>query len=374
MNATIISKSVGSALLLLGLLGGCQSTSEQASTTAAPTNENCLPEETAASRQTVVVQHAPAVEVIKLTGKVNYNPDKVVRFVPLLAGVVDRVTFSLGDYVKKGQVLLEIRSSELSSLQTDLKTAQAELRMAERSLSSTRDMYEDKLASEKDLIQAENEVEMAKQAIRKATETLQLYGGSLEKGVLVIRAPANGYIVEKTIVAGQQIESGGDPLFTISDLKQVWITANVYAGNLHEVQEGMPVEIKTTAYPDRVFYGKINRFSNVFDANERVMKAQIFMDNPGLMLKPEMFVNVLARKQRPETALVVPTKAVVFDNDQYFLVKYQDECHLQLINLKPLYQSNDSTFFKGGMESGERVLMSNPLLVYNQLKQATAVN
>lgn len=318
--------------------------------------------------ETVPVQVARPIQKISLTGKVSYNPDQVVRFVPLLSGVVSDVKFSLGDYVKKGQVLLEIRSAELNSLRADLRTAEAALRIAERNLSSVRDMHTDKLASDKELIQAGSEVEVAKQDIRKAQESLDLYGGNLDKGVLLIRASTSGYIVEKNVVSGQQVEAGADPLFTLSDLRQVWVTANIYAGQLDLIKEGMPVEITTTAYPSTVFHGKINRFSSVFDPQERVLKAQIFLDNPGLLLKPEMFVMVRVKKPGNETTLAVPTKAVVFDHDRYFLVRYGNACDARLVGFSPLFQSADSTYFRGTLQPGEPVLTRHSLLVYHRLK------
>ncbi|MDR6196115.1 efflux RND transporter periplasmic adaptor subunit [Siphonobacter sp. SORGH_AS_0500] len=364
--------------LIVALLGGlvlsCHQKPEPQTQTAAPKADstNCFAKEVTA--QTTEVHASTPIQKISLTGKVNYNPDRVVKFVPLLDGVVSKVNFALGDYVKQGQVLLELRSSELTNLSSELKTAQATLRTAERNLSSVKDMYEDKLATEKELVQAESEVDVAKQSIIKAQETLNLYGGSLEKGVLVVRAASNGYIVEKNIVVGQQVEAGTEALFTISDLKQVWVTANIYAGQLDQVKEGMPVEITTTAYPNTVFHGKISRFANVFDPNERVLKAQIFLDNPGLLLKPEMFVIIRVQKTGKETTLAVPTKAVVFDDDRYFVVQYEDECHLKLVHLTPLFQNADSTYFQGGIQVGEKILVKNQLLVYNQLKQIKAAN
>jgi cobalt-zinc-cadmium efflux system membrane fusion protein len=347
------------------MLGGCDSPPQEQQKAAAA-KDTCLTE--TPGIETAPVQIAQPIQKISLTGKVSYNPDQVVRFVPLLAGVVSEVKFSLGDYVRKGQVLLEIRSAELSNLSAELRTAEAALRLAERNLASAQDMHADKLASDRDLVQAESEVETARQGIRKAKEALDLYGGNMERGVLLIRASSNGYIVEKNVVPGQQVEAGADPLYTLSDLRQVWVTANVYAGQLDLIKEGMPVEITTTAYPSTVFHGKINRFSSVFDPQERVLKAQIFLDNPGLLLKPEMFVMVRVKKPGNETTLAVPTRAVVFDNDRYFVVRYGSACDARLIGFSPLFQSADSTYFHGALQPGEPVLTRHSLLVYNRLK------
>ena len=87
-----------------------------------------------------------------------------------------------------------------------------------------------------------------------------------------------------------------------------------------------------------------------------------------------MFVIIRVQKTGKETTLAVPTKAVVFDDDRYFVVQYEDECHLKLVHLTPLFQNADSTYFQGGIQVGEKILVKNQLLVYNQLKQIKAAN
>lgn len=169
---------------------------------------NCLSDQLAKNIKLADVRPATEGNHIQLTGRVRSNPEKYFRFVPLLDGVVSKVNFSLGDYVKKGAVLLELRSPELSSLNAELRTAQAQLKLAQRQLSATREMFDDGVASERELIEAEQDVEVARLEITKVQENLAIYGGSLEKGVLIIRAPFSGYIVSKDIVSGQQIEAG----------------------------------------------------------------------------------------------------------------------------------------------------------------------
>ncbi len=125
--------------LMVALLGGlvlsCNQKPESQTQTAAAKADstNCFAKEV--TSQTTEVNASTPIQKISLTGKVNYNPDRVVKFVPLLDGVVSKVNFALGDYVKKGQVLLELRSSELTNLSSELKTAQATLRIAEKNLS-----------------------------------------------------------------------------------------------------------------------------------------------------------------------------------------------------------------------------------------------
>jgi cobalt-zinc-cadmium efflux system membrane fusion protein len=353
-------------LAFITIISGCGNRKENP--TGKTTDKYCLPDELNQKIKYETTQPAAENDRLSLTGKVEYNPDKLYSFVPLLDGVVERVHFGLGDYVAKGQVMLEIRSTELSSLNALQKSAQAELKTALRQLEAVEEMYKSNISSEKELIEAQRDVELARLEIAKVQDNLSIYGGNLEKGVLVVRAPQSGHVVDKKVVAGQQIESGAHPLFVISDLKEVWIMANVYPGNLENIQEGMKATIKVSAYPNQVFEGKIDKLSNVFDVEERVLKARIKIDNSGLKLKPEMFVVVSVEQPRKNKLYRIPAKAVIFNDQKYHVIVYHDPCNLEVKVLDPVYQTSSSMMVEDGILAGDKIITENHLLIYNQLR------
>ncbi|MBF8964969.1 efflux RND transporter periplasmic adaptor subunit [Pontibacter sp. FD36] len=365
---------ISAAACFAVLLTACQSSNDLEQATAAQQEGYCLPAQLAKNIKLADVAPSTEHNHIQLTGRVMSNPEKYYRFVPLLDGVVSKVNFSLGDYVKKGTVLLEVRSPELSSLNAELRTAQAQLKLAQRQLSATQEMFEDGVASERELIEAQQDVEMAQLEITKVQENLGIYGGSLERGVLIIKAPLSGHIVSKNIVGGQQIEAGDDPLFSIADLEEVWVMANVYAGNLSSVKQGMEVEVKASAYPDQVFKGKIDRLANTFDTEERVLKARISILNRDLLLKPEMFVNVsvtqdnTGQNDAQQHLLSFPAKAMIFSNSRHQVVVYRDSCSFDIVQLEPVYQTQNTVMVKAGLKEGDKVVTENHLLIYNQIQ------
>ncbi|CAM3799436.1 efflux RND transporter periplasmic adaptor subunit [Pontibacter korlensis] len=362
------------AICFAALVTSCQGTDTTEKEAASTAEGYCLPAQLAKNIKLADVTPATENNHIQLTGRVMSNPEKYYRFVPLLDGVVSKVNFSLGDYVKEGTVLLEIRSPELSSLNAELRTAQAQLKLAQRQLSATQEMFEDGVASERELIEAQQDVEMAKHEITKVQENLGIYGGSLERGVLIIRAPFSGHIVSKNIVGGQQIEAGDEPLFSVSDLEEVWVMANVYAGNLSSVKQGMEVEVSALSYPDQKFKGKIDRLANTFDTDERVLKARISIQNRDLLLKPEMFVNVsvtqdnLAKDDEQERLLSFPAKAMILANSKHQVVVYRDSCNFDIVQLNLVYQTANAVMVKEGLKEGDKVVTENHLLIYNQIQ------
>lgn len=314
------------------------------------------------------VSYSQVTETLALTGTVEYNPDNVVNFVSLVGGIITNTYFSLGDEVKKGQLLAEIKSTELNSLLSQKKSYQSQILVAQRTLESVQAMHKDKIASQKDLIEAESNLVVLTSELETIDAQLSLYSASTERGVFQIKAPSSGTIVNKNITPGTQISAEGDPLFTLSDLNEVWIMANVYAGNVAYVKEKMKVDIKALSYPDEIFNGKIDALSQVFDADQRVLKARIVMDNSNNKLMPGMLVDVLVEKILETSAIAVPANALIFDNNQHFLLIYKDDCNIEIRPVVPFVQNTDQVFFESNLESGENVISKNHLLIYNHLK------
>jgi len=316
-----------------------------------------------------------------LSGKVECDPNKVVYYNPLISGVIERTYFSLGDKVQKGQTMLHLRSSELSSLQS-------ELTVARRNLQSAESMYEDNLISEIELIEARSEYE-------KLQADLSLYGENKGGGVFAIKSPMAGFVIDKNASAGSTVSEGDDPLFTVADLSTVWIIANVYAGDLQLVKEGMPVEINTLAYPNKVFTGKIDALSQVFDPEEKVLKARIVMPNAALKFKAGMSVvvkvkappvppkggekdraasdnNTAAATSPPSGglggALSIPSDALIFDDNRHFVVVEIAHGEFEIREVQQQGHYQNTSYIYSGLNEDDNVVITNQLLIYSELK------
>jgi len=287
-----------------------------------------------------------------LTGKVVADPDKTISYSSLVSGVIVKSYFSLGDRVSKGQTMIDIRSAELSNLQSELTIAQ-------RNLQSVQALFESGMATEREVVEARSIYE-------KLQADLALYGENKGNGVFSIISHISGYVIEKYGSAGSTVSAGGESLFSIADLSTVWVIANIYAGNLQFVHDGQNVEITSTAYPKEVFEGKINFISQVFDPDDKTLKARIVLPNTGLKLKPEMSVVVnLLNKSNAEMA-TVPSNAVIFDNNRYFVVVGSK--NFEIREIVPFDQNNGITYISEGLKPGEEVVIKNQLLIYNELK------
>jgi cobalt-zinc-cadmium efflux system membrane fusion protein len=340
---------------------GCKSKSEEPETTGL--NPEFLKEV-----QTEKAVLSNQKETLRLTGKVESNPERTIHYIPLVSGRVEQVMVSLGDRVQQGQTLLTLRSAELSELNSELISARAELRIAQREYLSAKALFDDKMLSERELFEAEAAVTQAQAEIERIENTLSIHGVSDQRGIFTIKSPISGYILERNVSAGSNISDDGDEIFTIADLSTVWIIANVHAGDLMFVKENMPVEITTHAYPGEVFHGKINAMSRVFDPEERVLKARIVMPNKDLQFKPEMFVDVKLKSETNRLAVAIPSEALIFDNNRHFVVVENADGTFENREVVVQGQHEGVAYITTGLKEGEEVVVKNQLLIYTELK------
>ncbi|MDR2036434.1 MAG: efflux RND transporter periplasmic adaptor subunit [Bacteroidales bacterium] len=322
--------------------------------------------------QSVEIQEvvkSPLHEELTLTGKVEYDPDKIITYTPLVSGMIERTYFSLGNKVKKGQTLAEIRSNELSAQQSEYISFQYEVKIAKRELESARSLYENNMMSEKEYLEAEARLKQSEASLYRIKADMSVYGQDKGDGTFAIKSPMDGYIVEKNITAGSPVSPESTPLFTVADLGTVWIMANVYASNLSFVEEGMEVEISSLSYPGEIFTGKIDALSQVFDPEEKVLKARINMPNPDLKFKPEMSVMLRVKRTSPEVYVSVPTDALIYDNNKHYVVvqEVSGKYNFKEVSLKG--HNRQTSYIFSGVDPGENVVVKNQLLIYSSLKE-----
>lgn len=354
------------AFLFLSI-AGCSS--KEQTQVADAKDKYVLPDSVAKNLDIEPVVDSRIVKSINLTGKVDFDEDHVIKVFPMVSGIAQDVKVILGDYVQAGQTLAVLRSSEMAGYSTDLITAETNVKVAKEGLDAAADMYKSGLLSSKDYLTAQSTYEQAKASLLKAQRILSLNGGSTT-GAMTIKAPISGFIVEKNLTNNTVVRPDNTSnLFTISDLKDVWITANVYESNIPFVKMGDSVTVTTLSYPDKVFYGKVDKIMNVLDPTNKVMKVRIVLSNPGYLLKPEMFANVtvLSKTDVAGKMLSVPSKAIIFDNSQYYVLVYKSNADISIRPVIVGSTAGDRTYIQGGLQEGEKVIATDALLIYQQL-------
>ncbi|HEY0297714.1 MAG TPA: efflux RND transporter periplasmic adaptor subunit, partial [Arachidicoccus sp.] len=313
------------------------------------------------------VLNANYSSAITLTGQVDYDEDHVVKIYPMVSGVAQNVNAMLGDYVQKGQVLAVFRSSDITAYSNDLTNAESNFQIAKKNRETTISMYKSGLSSQVDSVNAEQQYLQAKANLSKAERILQNSAGSSD-GDYIVRAPISGFVVERNINNGMAVRpDNGSNLFTISDLNTVWIMANVYESNIPYVKSGDSVDITTLSYPGKIFRGRIDKLMNVLDPDSRVMKVRVVMNNPGYLLKPQMFTSVSVSYSENKSMIAIPSSALVFADNQNYVLVYKSPSDITIVPVQLAGTNGDKTYISSGLQAGQRVIASQALLIYQQL-------
>lgn len=309
---------------------------------------------------------------LKLSGEISFDDNKVVRVFPFSSGQVIQVNVSLGDKVSKGQTLAVIKSADVAGNYADLSSAGTDVTIAKKQMDNEESLYKSGIASEREYIEAKENYNKAVVAANKVKEQIAINGGgnTSANGTYVIKAPMSGYVVEKKLTQGSFIRNdNNDNLFTIGDIKDVWVWANVYESDIAKVKEGYVAKVTTLAYPDTVFTGVVDKVNQILDPVTKVMKIRVKLPNPGMRLKPEMFANILIENKGGTKCTAIPATAVISDNGKNYVIIYHDKCNLELKEIAVIKNINDRAYIKSGLKPDDKVISQNQILLYRALKE-----
>ncbi|MDR3696300.1 efflux RND transporter periplasmic adaptor subunit [Mucilaginibacter sp.] len=313
------------------------------------------------------VQEASALTQITLTGNIAPDETKMVKIFPLVSGVAEGVNVQLGDAVHKGQTLAILKSAEMAGYTKDYISSEADVRNTRRIFESTQDMYKGGLASQKDLEQAQSDYQKAVAESKRAGAVISI-NKSNETGYEV-KAPISGFLVEKNLTSNTQVRADNSQnLFTVADLSTVYVLVNVYESDISKIQTGDPVKITTLSYPNNVFNGNIDKIDNMLDPDNKVMHARIKITNPGNLLKPGMFANIMIKAKSGEQLPFINRNTLVFDNDRDYVVVVDGKAKVHIQPVKVAKTVEDRAYISNGLKPGDRIVASRQVYLYESLK------
>jgi Cu(I)/Ag(I) efflux system membrane fusion protein len=237
---------------------------------------------------------------LRTTGRVAVDETRIHRVNVKFGGYVERVQADfIGQLVQRGEPLFTIYSPELLTAQQELLLA---LR-TQKSLASAGG-----LTADGDDLAASARRKLQLWDVPDATVARIEQTGQAERTVTV-PSPTSGVVAKKEVVPGMKLEAGGMP-YEIWDLSSIWVLADVYETDLRYVKVGAPATLTFKALPGREYQGLVSFIDPVLDPKTRTAKVRVSLANPGALLKPEMFGEVVL-KTAPRQALRIPADAVI---------------------------------------------------------------
>jgi cobalt-zinc-cadmium efflux system membrane fusion protein len=309
----------------------------------------------------------PVRNELTLVGKVVADENRVIKVFPLVGGNVEEVKVELGDYVHKGQTLASIRSGEVADLERQTIQARSDLLLAEKNLRVAQDLFETKLTSQREVVSAQKELEQAQAEVNRITEVSRIYGIG-KSSIYTVKAPIDGYVIEKNVNRDMQLRSdNADNLFTIGQISEVWVLANVNESDIGKVRQGMEASIQTLSYPDEEFRGQVDKIYTVLDPNTKAMTVRIRLNNKAMKLKPEMHATVTLRYAAGGQLATVPASSIIFDRSKRYVLVYRGRADIETREVNVLKSLGSIAYISEGVKPGEKVISKDQLLVYNAL-------
>jgi Cu(I)/Ag(I) efflux system membrane fusion protein/cobalt-zinc-cadmium efflux system membrane fusion protein len=309
----------------------------------------------------------PVSQKLQVPGNVDIDEQNIsyvqTRFPGWVQDVFVNATYQ---YVRKGQPLFTVYSPDLVSSEQEYLLA----RQNQKAFSQ--DMHDDMHgmpAKENNwLIQA---AEQRLQHFGVApSDIAQLESTGKVQRNITIDSPASGYITERNALPNAYVQPEMK-LYTIADLGTVWVYANVFQNDVGRLKRGDPAGVTVDAYPGRTFRGRIDQVLPQVDPATRTVRVRLVLANPGLLLKPGMYVNVDVSAQLGRQ-LVVPASAVLQSGERAIAFIDHGEGNLEprVVAVGP--QIDDSIVVLSGLKPGDRVVSSANFLIDSEAQLQAA--
>ncbi len=251
-----------------------------------------------ANIQTAVVGNMAPVKVVRLNGKIQEDERLVFSQSSHIPGRIENLMVNFtGDYVQKGQVIASVYSP-------DLVTAQEELFEAQKIKETQPQLFEAAKEKLKNWKLSDGQIN-------------QILESGTTKETFEVQADGSGYVTQKKVNTGDYVKRG-EAIYEIADLSRVWVLFDVYESDMIWVKKGDKISFTVESLPGETFEGTIDYLDPVINPKTRVAKARVVKSNPGLKLKPEMFVSgkVEAKLPQQTNAVVVPKTAVMWTGER----------------------------------------------------------
>ena len=252
--------------------------------------------------------------------ELTFNENKLAKITSLVGGVVRSVEVDLGSRVRRGELLATITSEAIGDAQGAYVRALAEKELRRKTFERERELLAQRVTSETEYEEAMAAAEVAVAGVRQARQRLVVLGfddsqidalasQQTMNGVLELRAPFDGEVVDRAAVQGEVIDAA-DVLFTVADPSALWARVNLPESQLAHVRKGQRVELTVESLPGRSFSGSLTWISATVDEKTRMVRGRVEVANSQRLLKAQMFARARVLTTRSDRAVVVPSSAV----------------------------------------------------------------
>ncbi len=291
---------------------------------------------------------------VRTVGIVNFDETRLAAVTPKFGGYIERLHVDFtGQPVRRGDPLVEVYSPELVAAQEELLlAARLESSLGQSSVPGVPAGSSNLVAAARQRLRL---WDISDAQIERVLET-----GRAQR-TLTLYAPVSGIVVEKDVLSGQAVQAG-QTLYTIADLSEVWVEAELRESDAGLVQEGQPAVIEFAALPGRPLSGRIEYVYPTLQEEARTLKARIAVRNPDHRLRPGMYATIRLRAAG-RAALTVPTSAVLNTGERRIVFVDMGDGRLAPHDVEIGRVAGAYAEVLAGLEPGQRVVTSAQYLL-----------
>ncbi len=311
-----------------------------------------------------VVKRQPVQDEIRVTGNVDVNEERLAYVQTRFPGWIQKVfADATYQYVRKGQPLFTIYSQDLVSTEQEFLLALKNRQTLTNSQTGTASQEADWL------------VDAARQRLRQwnvpENEIARMEKAGEVQREISVQSPVSGYITERNALPNQFVQPE-TKLYTIADLSQVWVYAQVFQTDVSRLKAGDPATVTVDAYPGRSFQGHIQQILPQVDATTRTVRVRLVFENLGLLLKPGMYVNVVLGVPLG-LQLIIPASGVLQSGAHQIAFVDKGNGHLEPRQIETGLHVGDGFVVLKGLRAGERIVASANFLIDSEAQLQAAI-
>ena len=316
---------------------------------------------------------------IQRPATVMFNPDKTVQVGPRIEAKVERVLIDLGQKVTQGQSLAVLSSVELGKAKANYLTLLSKLETAEKSNEREKKLYEEKISSESDYLEAKAKFDNVKAELESTKETIKLYGvsfGSIGKtdsplSNFNLKSSISGVVQKRDLSPGQTISATSTPIHIV-DNSQMWTMIDAYEMDIAYVQEGQDIVLTIKSLPGKRFKGKVDWISRSLDKQSRTLKIRAVVPNLQGFLKEGMYGTASIINRTENTSLIIPVDAVqTIENEKVIFVPGDEENSFTTLEVTTGNENNGWIEIAGNIQSGDPVVTEGAFNLMSTLTSRT---
>ncbi|MGC2639702.1 MAG: efflux RND transporter periplasmic adaptor subunit [Acidobacteriaceae bacterium] len=310
----------------------------------------------------VAAESVSAPETLNVTGTVNPDISREIPVISLASGRIVEIRARLDDNVKKGDLLLKVKSPDINNASNTYLKAVNDEHLMSLALARAKDLFAHGAIPQAQVEQTQDAEDDAKADLTAAEQQLDTLGVNRERpsDIVNIYAPVSGVIIAQNVTnaAAAGVTYAGSPTaFTIADLSEMWVLCDVYENDLPKVRLGQTAQIHLAAYPDKSVTGRVSDIGPILDPTLRTAKVRIQVPNPGNLLRLGMFVNATLSSTSSQVHAVVPAAAILHlhDRDWVFVPTGGKQFRREEVTAGDMLPGNRQ-FILSGIAPGQQVV------------------